>query len=369
MRSAEQEESMDPNFKILVADDEKRDLRLMEDLLTPLGYEVLLASNGREAVERVREVPPDLILLDVIMPKMNGFEVAKRLKEDDNTRAIPIVMVTSLDAAEDRAKAFDAGADDFLSKPIDKTELKARVQSLLKVKAYNDHMRDYQQELEAEVAQKTKELSQALEKVKGASLETIYRLSRAAETKDEDTGAHIQRVSRYAAAVARRMGLDEQTAEDILYAAPMHDVGKIGTPDHILQKPGRLIQEEWEIMKQHAAIGARILEGSNAEFIKLAEVIALTHHEQWSGAGYSRGLRGREIPLAGRIAAIADVFDALTSKRPYRREPLSLQEALSWIERERGKHFDPEVVEAFLAALEEILSVREEHKWRRCSAL
>jgi putative two-component system response regulator len=244
---------------------------------------------------------------------------------------------------------------------VDKTEIRARVSSLLKVKAYNDHMRHYQKELEAEVAKRTEQLRQAFEKIKESSLDTIYRLSRAAEYKDEETGAHIRRMSHSSAAVARRLGLDDHAVEVILYASPMHDVGKIGIPDHVLLKPGKLSVEEREIMKQHTFIGARILAGSDADFIRLGEVVALTHHEKWDGSGYPRGLQGLEIPQAGRISAIADVFDALTSKRPYK-EAFSLEKSLDIIRGGRGSHFDPDVVDAFLAILDEILAIREKHK-------
>lgn len=347
--------------KILVVDDEDRNLRLMEALLIPLGYKVCLARDGKEALEKVQEMPPDVILLDIMMPEMDGFEVAKQLKAKDETKIIPIVMVTSLREVEDRVKSLEAGADDFLTKPVDKTELQARVQSLLKVKAYNDHMRDYQKELEAEVAQRTEQLRKAFEKIKVASLETIYRLTRAAEYKDEDTGAHILRMSNYSAAVARKMGLNETTVESILYAAPMHDVGKIGTPDRILLKPGKLDPDEWRIMKEHAAIGGRILEGSDYDFIKLGEMIALTHHERWDGSGYPRGLKGNKIPLVGRVVAIGDVFDALTSKRPYKLA-FSLEKSYTIIKESRGNHFDPDVVDAFFAVEDEILAIKEKYK-------
>jgi len=277
-------------------------------------------------------------------------------------------MVTALREVEDRIRALEVGADDFLTKPVDKTELRARVNSLLKVKAYNDHMRNYQKELEDEVAKRTEQLRQAFEKIKIASLDTIFRLSRAAECKDEDTGAHIQRMSHYSAAVARQMGLNDSTVEAMLYAAPMHDVGKIGIPDQILLKPGRLDPDEWEIMKQHTTIGAKIMEGSDAEFIKLAEVIALTHHEKWDGSGYPRGLKGSEIPLAGRIAAVADVFDALTSKRPYK-EPFPIEKSFTIIKESRGSHFDREVVDALFAVEDEILSFKEEFQDQHESTL
>ena len=351
----------DKRPRILVIDDEDRNLRLMEALLAPLGYAVDLARNGEEGLVKAAESPPDLILLDVMMPGIDGFEVVRRLKADEDARIIPVVMVTALHDVEDRVKALEAGADDFLTKPVDKTVLRARVQSLLKVKAYNDHMRNYQQELEAEVAKRTEELQQAFEKVKESSLETIYRLARAAEYKDEDTGTHIMRMSHYAAAVARELGLPEDEVESILYAAPMHDVGKIGIPDRILLKPGKLDPDEWKVMKQHTLIGGKILSGSEAGFIKLAEVIALTHHEKWDGSGYPNGLTGEDIPIAGRITAIADVFDALTSKRPYK-EPFPLEKSFSIIREGRGTHFDPAVVDAFFAVTDEILVIKERFK-------
>ena len=350
---------MDTKVKILVVDDEDRNLRLMKLLLTSFGYDVLTASNGEEALEMVHDIPPDVILLDIMMPKMDGFEVAKQLKREEETKIIPIVMVTALNGVEDRVKALEAGADDFLNKPVDKTELRARVQSLVKGKAYNDHMQNYQKELEAEVAKRTIQLRQALKKLKEASLESIFHLCRAAEYKDENTGDHIKRMSHYASAVARKMGLNKQTVEDLLYTAPMHDAGKIGIPDHILLKPSKLNNKEWETMKQHTIVGAQILAGSGAKFIKLAEIIALTHHERWDGSGYPKGLKGSKIPLIGRIAAIADVFDALTSKRPYRIKPFSLEEAFNYIKEGRGRHFDPKVVDAFFATKDEIVLIKE----------
>jgi len=346
---------------IMVVDDEEPMRKLLRVNLSADGYDVLTASDGSSALTLLEESKPDLVILDVMMPKMDGFEVAKRLKREDRTKGIPIVMVTALREVEDRVKAWGKGVDGFLAKPVEEKELRAMVNSLLKVKAYNDQMHHYQRELEAELARRTEELQQAFQKTKTASLETIYRLSRAAEYRDGDTGAHIQRVSHYAAAVARKMGLDDESAKSILYAAPMHDVGKIGIPDQILRKPGKLDPDEWEIMKKHTIIGAQILSGSDADFIELAGVIALTHHEKWDGSGYPRGLRGANIPLAGRITAIADVFDALTSKRPYK-EPFSVEESLGIIEEGRETHFDPAVVGAFFTIKDEILSIREKHK-------
>jgi len=204
-------------------------------------------------------------------------------------------------------------------------------------------------------------LKNALGRIKAAALDTIYRLSRASEYKDQDTGAHIKRVSCYSAAIARQMGLDENTVETILYAAAMHDLGKIGIPDLILMKPDKLDPLEWEIMKQHSVIGARILERSDAAFISLGEVIARFHHEKWDGSGYPEGLKGIEIPIAGRITAIADVFDALTSRRPYK-EPFSVEKAFAIIREGRGSHFDPDVVDAFFAIQDNVLTIQEQYR-------
>ena len=347
--------------KILVVDDQIANLQLMEALLLPLGYEVVLAQNGEEALQKIKEIPPDVILLDIMMPGMDGFEVAKRLREDEETRAIPIVMVTALSEAEDRIRALEAGANDFLSKPVDKAELRATVASQVEIKAYHDHMKNYQKELESEVAERTEQLRQALDRIETASKETIYRLSKAAEFKDEDTGAHILRMSHYSAAVARQMGLGENVTRWILHTAPMHDVGKIGTPDHILLKPGKLDPDEWEIMKEHTLNGGRILGGADRGFVRLAEVIALTHHEKWDGSGYPKGLKGKKIPLAGRIVAIADVFDALVSRRPYK-EPFSVEKSFGIIRDSRGNHFDPDVVDAFFAIEDEIVSIKERYR-------
>jgi len=349
---------MNGRSRILVVDDDARNLRLLEAVLAPLGHDVLLAPNGQEALEVAGRDSVDLILLDGLMPGIDGFEVARRLKASEATRSIPIVLVAALSDVEHRIKALEAGADDFLHKPVDGTELRARVRSLLKVKAYHDHMRNHQEELEAEVARRTRDLSQSLNKLRLASLETINRLSFAAEYKDEDTGQHIIRMSRYSAAIARQRRLDESVVELILYASPMHDIGKIGIPDYILLKPGKLDAGEWETMKKHTTIGAKILQGSDSDAIRMAERIAITHHEKWDGSGYPRGLRGEDIPIEGRITALADVFDALTTKRPYK-EPFSVEKSLSIISGGRGAHFDPQVTEAFFSVKDEILAIRD----------
>jgi putative two-component system response regulator len=341
------------NQKVMVVDDEKLNLKLIGAMLKRQGYEVITALDGDECLKKALEVPPDLFLLDIIMPGMNGFEVCARLKQEETLSQIPVVMVTALQDVGDRVKALNAGADDFLTKPVDHMELTARVRSLLKVKAYNDHMVNYRQELESEVKRRTLELAKAHEKLRGASLETIFRLSRAAEFKDEDTGAHIISMSRISARLAEKLSLSEQTVESILYASPMHDIGKIGIPDRILLKNGPLNEEEWSIMRLHTVYGGQILENSDIGFLRLGEVIATTHHEKVDGSGYPTGLKGRQIPLAGRIVAVADVFDALMSRRPYK-PAFTAEQAVNIIKEGRGRHFDAEVVDVFLGDLVEI---------------
>jgi putative two-component system response regulator len=346
---------------ILIVDDEIKNIGLQKAYLEPYSYRFLTASNGEEAIKIATRNNIDLILLDVMMPGKNGFAVTKYLKSHDKTSAIPVVLVTALTEKADRVKGIDAGCDDFISKPVDPSELLSRVRSLLKVKAYNDHMRDYERKLETEVVRRTKELNAALAMIEETTLETIHRLAAAAECRDQYTGSHILRMSRYAAAIAQKMGLDRGFVKALLYAASMHDIGKIGIPDKILMKPGKLDDKEWETMKQHTVIGAKLLNGSKQDYIKLAEEIALTHHEKWDGTGYPQGLAGERIPISGRIVAVADVFDALISERPYK-PPLSIRESFTIIKNERGTHFDPDFVDAFIDIKQEILSIVEQYK-------
>jgi putative two-component system response regulator len=345
------------NNTIMIADDSASVRKMIAGGLEEAGYRTLEAADGSQAMQAISEESPDVVLLDIIMPQLDGFQVLRRLKDDASTELIPVIMISSLHDVAKRVQAFEIGADDFLIKPIEKTELLARVKSLVKVKAFHDHMLEYQHELESDVQDKTQQLREAMQKVKSSSWEIIFRLCSAAEYRDEVTGNHIWRLGRYASVVAKAMGLDEETTESIYYAAPMHDVGKIGIPDAILLKPGTLSPGEWEIMKTHTTIGGQILQGSSLDIIRMAETIALTHHEKWDGSGYPRGLQGEDIPLIGRISAIADVFDALTSKRPYK-EVHTLDRAFAIIREGRGTHFDPQVVDAFFSALNEILYIQ-----------
>ena len=346
---------------ILIVDDEAPNRLVLEGMLVSQGYAVALARDGREALQMVEQRAPDVVLLDVMMPDMDGFEVLTRLRAREESLHLPVVMVTALSASEHRVRALDIGADDFLTKPVDMAELRARVRSLVQVKAFHDHMRHDREELEAQVKERTHMLHQAMLDLKAASLETVLRLARAAEYKDDDTGEHVLRMSRFAAAVATRMGLDEDEVEQLLQAAPMHDVGKIGIPDRVLMKPGRLTPDEWQLMRRHCKFGQQILADSKAPVIQLAEIIALNHHEKWDGGGYPRGLAGTDIPLPARIVAAADVFDALMSARPYK-VAFDLDRSLSIMREGRGTHFDPEVLDAFMAALDEILDIRDDLK-------
>jgi putative two-component system response regulator len=261
--------------------------------------------------------------------------------------------VTSRGEIEDEEKGFKIGAVDYITKPVSPPIVRERVKIHLS-------LYDQNRSLENKVQERTGQLRKALETVKLNSLDTIFRLSRAAEFKDEDTAGHIQRISQYAAKITEKLNFNHKVVEAILYAAPMHDIGKIGVPDHILLKPGKLNPDEWEIMKQHTVYGARILEGAGRGFIALGEVIALTHHEKWDGSGYPRGLEGKRIPLAGRITAIADVFDALISARPYKK-PCSVDRALGIIEKGRKTHFDPQVVDAFFSIKDKILFIKTKY--------
>ncbi len=343
-----------PKQTILVVDDVPENIDVLRGILKE-EYKITFALNGEKALSIAGDSnPPDLILLDIMMPEMDGYEVCRQLKTNPATQKIPVIFVTAKGEVKDESKGFEVGCVDYITKPVSPSIVKARVKTQLA-------LYDQNRILEEKVMQRTAQLREAFSKIKSASLDTIHRLSKAAEYKDEDTGAHILRMSNYSAAVARKMELDAATVESILYAAPMHDIGKIGTPDRILLKPGKLDKDEWEIMKQHAANGARILEGSDAEFINLGEVIALTHHEKWDGNGYPKGIKEKEIPLAGRIAAIADVFDALTTKRPYK-DPFPLEKAYGIIKESRGSHFDPDVVDAFFAVEGEILEIKERYK-------
>lgn len=350
---------------ILLVDDEKKNLKLLEVLCGNLGYGTLTARNGREGVEQARLHMPDVVLMDVMMPEMNGFDATEKLKQDSLTRHIPIIMVTALDSREDRLKGIAKGANDFLTKPIDVEELALRLKNNLEVKAYHDLLKDYTITLEEEVVRQTYQLKQSFKNLDASYIETIYRLAVISEYKDEETGAHIRRVSYYTRLLAERIGMDLEYQNSIFYAAPMHDIGKVSIPDFILLKPGEHTPEEWEIMKTHTSVGAKILQGSDSPYLIMGEEIARCHHERWDGKGYPSGLKGEEIPLAARLMNISDQYDALRSKRPYK-PALEHEVVYDIITKGDGRsmpeHFEPRILEAFKNASEIFRDIYETHK-------
>lgn len=352
-----------PN-RLLIVEDETSCRELLQSFAQGLGHACVTAQSGAEALAKL--TPEfDLVLLSVAMPDIDGFLATRHIRADPRYVDLPILMMLTLGAKEDRLRAVEAGANDFITKPIDLTEFRIRTASLLKMKAAQDAFERHQAELEASVMARTAALCQALEEVANAQqnlskahLDTVHRLAVAAEYRDDHTAAHIQRVGHYCALLARGLGLPARDVECILHASPMHDVGKIGVPDAILLKPGALTPEEREIVNHHTIMGARILGGSVSELLQVGEVIALSHHERWDGAGYPNGLAGDTIPLYGRICAVADVFDALTSKRPYK-EPFTNEKTYEILREGRGTHFDPQILDLFFVHLPEVCAIQK----------
>ena len=351
--------------RVLIVDDQEESRQTISRVIQSLGYETEIACDGLEALAKLR-LDVDLILLDATMPNLDGFEVAQRIRQDPKFLSLPIIMLTGLHSKEDRLRSIEAGVNDFISKPFEVTELKLRSELLLKLKEAHDSIKRHEGELEKTVERRTGDLRAALEETATAErmifeahLDTIRRLVLAAECKDWDTAAHSERIGRYCELLARGVGLSPGRVDIIRHASPMHDVGKIGIPDAILLKPGPLTDEEWEIMKRHPAIGARILHGSPSNVLQTGEVIALSHHEKWDGTGYPGGLRDEEIPIEGRICAVADVFDAMTSNRHYR-DALPVEAVYEMMKAQRGRHFDPDVLDAFLDLHHDVEAIQRE---------
>lgn len=340
--------------RILVVDDEPVNLRLVEKILLTAGYRnIVLVNDSRHAVQAYRDQESDLVLLDLNMPGLDGFEVMSQLRQLDQALLPPILILTAQHAREFRIRALDLGARDYITKPFDQVELIARVRNLLEAYHYQVSVHSRKDELERLVFERTRELQET-------RLQIVRRLGRAAEFRDNETGFHIIRMSKIAVLLGRAAGMDEYQCDLLMNAAPMHDIGKIGIPDQILLKPGKFEPKEWEIMKSHAQIGADILSGDDSDVLKMASSIALTHHEKWDGSGYPAGLAGNDIPLVGRVTAIADVFDALTSSRPYK-NAWPVCEAVDYIRNHAGTQFDPELVELFSGQLPEIEAIVAEY--------
>ena len=338
--------------RIAVIDDSVINLTLLGALVATLDdCEPLLFAESPEGLAWCSENLPDLVVVDYMMPQIDGIEFIARLRAVPGREDVPILMITANDDRDVLYEALQMGATDFLTKPVDTVEFRARASIMLTLRANQKRMVDRNRELAEEVRKATAE-------IRSREQELLFRMSRAAEFRDPETGAHIQRMAHYSALVARQMGMSEAEQELLLQAAPMHDVGKIGIPDYILLKPGKLTHEEFEVMKNHAKLGHELLHGSGSAVLQAGAVIALSHHEKYDGSGYPVGLRGDAIPLLGRIVAVADVFDALTSERPYKKA-WDLDKAVAFLREGSGAHFDPACVEAFLAAWSDVLSVRE----------
>lgn len=318
--------------RLLLVDDEPTNLQVLRHLLQT-DYRLLFATDGQRALEIAQQQRPDLILLDVMMPHTDGYAVCQTLKAQASTATIPIIFITALTDHADEARGLEMGAVDYITKPISGPVVRARVCTHLSL-VHVDELRE-------------------------TRLQIVQRLGRAAEYKDNETGMHVIRMSHYAQRLALAAGYSPAWAEDLLNAAPMHDVGKIGIPDAILRKPGKLDAAEWDVMRRHPEIGAQIIgENQPSGLLQLACSIALNHHEKWDGSGYPRGLAAEAIPIEARIVALADVFDALTARRPYK-EPWPLADTLAHLQAQAGLHFDPSLVPLFLDLVPQLLEIQQ----------
>ena len=346
-----------PRKRILCVDDDPVNLDLLEAILQQKDYILLKAQGGAEALEIMASQAVDLVLLDVMMPGIDGFEVCRIIKDNPVMNHIPVVMVTVLADKQSRLRGLEAGANDFLNKPIDSIELLVRTKNLLRIKEFDDFLKDHNKILTIQVAEKTQELRESF-------IDSIYHLSRAAERRDDDTGEHIRRTSHYTRFMAKELGCTSKDVDTFFYASPMHDIGKIGISDSILLKPAPLTGEEFELMKTHTTLGVSILTGGSSPIMKSAERFAQHHHERWDGTGYPAGLREKEIPLEGRIFNILGIYDALRSKRPYK-PPFTHERAFSIIAEGDGRtmpgHFDPRIMEAFKDNHRRFDEIYEEH--------
>ena len=329
---------------VLVVDDAPENIRILNAALMDT-YTVRVATRGIKAIEIARSVPVDIILLDVMMPDMDGFETCRRLKTDPLTRRIPVIFVTARGEVEDESVGFSCGGIDYITKPIRNSVVRARVKTHLA-------LFDQKRTLESIVRERTAELTET-------RMEILNRLGRAAEYRDNETGMHVSRVCRFSRIIALEYGLPEEEAELLFNAAALHDVGKIGIPDRVLLKAGKLDNEEWGIIKSHCEIGCKIIGPHPSDLLQNAAAVALTHHERWDGSGYPAGLKGNDIPVFSRILAIADVFDALTSVRPYK-NAWPVDKAVAEIKESSGTYFDPNMVHAFLRRIHELVEIKEQ---------
>ena len=341
---------------VMVVDDQSTGRAILEQVVRSLDERVEVEGFMRpvDAVIWAARHVADLVLVDYMMPGMDGIEFVQRLRALPGYEHVPIVMVTVHDDRKVRYAALDAGITDFLTKPVDARECLARCRNLLTLRRQHLALEDRRRHLEHMVEDATRE-------VREREKETLLRLARAGEFRDEETGTHLIRMSRYSGLIAGALSLDAEEAETVELSAPLHDIGKIGIPDQILLKPGKLDAPEWTLMQRHAVIGHDILKGSASKYVRMGALIALGHHEKYDGSGYPNGLEGDHIPVCARIVAVADVYDALTSVRPYKAAWPSAQ-AMDYVASQAGKHFDPRMVAAFLGSKDEILKIQSE--WR-----
>lgn len=361
------------NSKIMVVDDEPTNIKVVKRLLELEGYaRFVTTTDATAAVSLLRDEQPDLLLLDLMMPHVSGLDILRQVQDDEQLSFIPIIILTAVNDRETKLQALELGATDFLGKPLDPSELTARVRNVLAAKAYQNRLQNYSKDLEQAVRQRTAELE-------ASRRDVIHCLARAAEYRDDDTGFHIIRVGKYVHLIAKSLGMSDEQADVLEQASQLHDVGKIGIPDDILLKPGKLTSDEFSSMQKHCGFGKRILHPANIDeeiiirrhtemgarilgsgtspVLALAERIALTHHEWWDGTGYPFKLVGEDIPLEGRITALADVFDALSSKRCYK-DALPLDKCFAIMQSERGTHFDPQLLDAFIGLRTEVARIQ-----------
>lgn len=353
--------------KILVVDDLEANRDMLSRRLQHLGHVVTSAESGKEALQHLQDAAFDLVMLDLMMPEMDGYQVLQAIKSQPQFAHLPVIMVSANDEVENVVKCIEIGAEDYLPKPFNPVLMRARVEASLQKKAMHDREADYQRELESRVKAQVREIS-------SAQLAAIFAMSKLAESRDNETGAHLERMREYCKLLAQQMArleryrrlIDDDFIDAIYAASPLHDIGKVGIPDHILLKAGKLDLAEWEIMKTHAIIGGSTLRAVDEQhpgniLIRMGIDIAEGHHEKWDGSGYPHGLRGESIPIAARILALGDVYDALTSKRCYK-QAFSHEDARLIIEQGSGRHFDPEVVQAFLGVEPEFIRIRQHLK-------
>lgn len=339
---------------VLIVDDESTGRSILEKVIQKIDDDLIVTGfdSAPQALDWLRVNAVDLIITDYRMPVVNGVEFIKKARDLPGNDCVPIMMITVVSEKSVRYEALEAGATAFLTRPIDQIECRTSCRNLLKIKEQQSIIQDRADWL-------ARQVEVATQQVVARERETLLRLGRAGEFRDEDTGNHVVRMSKYARIIAEELGLSEMECEDIEYASPMHDIGKIGIPDEVLLKPGKFNSEEWSQMKLHTVIGHNILSNSQSRYIQMGAVIALNHHEKYDGTGYPSGLKSRNIPLVARIVAVADVFDALVSKRPYKKA-WSTESALDYLKQQSGLHFDPECVSAFFHRLDDIKIIQTE---------